>query len=122
MPSAAFTRDVAAQVNAMSVTPANVLQIRNALQAESDRLGAKLKLHQPTLRVGEPGTDPVSGPAAAAFNAKIASLVDNCWAYVQALSDAAETLRATARAYGYTDGQITASFEAHPAAPPGSSR
>ena len=42
-PSAAFARDVAARVNAMAVTPANVLQIRNALQAESDRLSDKLK-------------------------------------------------------------------------------
>jgi hypothetical protein len=62
------------------VTPGNVLQIRNALQAESDRLIAKLKLHQPALRVGEAGPDPISEPAAAAFNTKIASLVDGCWA------------------------------------------
>jgi hypothetical protein len=47
MPSAAFTRDVAAQVNAMDVTPANVLQIRNALQAESDRLSARLNSTNP---------------------------------------------------------------------------
>jgi hypothetical protein len=34
-----------------AVTPWNALQIRNALQAESDRLIAKLKLDQPSLRV-----------------------------------------------------------------------
>ncbi|HTF48288.1 MAG TPA: hypothetical protein VK735_12635 [Pseudonocardia sp.] len=51
VPSAAIARNVAAEVGAMAVTPGNVLQIRNALQDESDRLIAKLKLDQPTLRV-----------------------------------------------------------------------
>jgi hypothetical protein len=106
--SAAISREVALAVGAMAVTPSNVLQVHNALQAESERLSAKLKLHQPALRVDEAGKDPVSGPAAAAaaFNAKIASLVDGCWAYIHALSDAAENLRATARDSGYTEEQI----------------
>lgn len=111
--SAAISRKVAAAVGAMAVTPSNVLQVHHALQAESDRLSAKLKLHQPALRVGEAGKDPVSGPAAAVFNAKIASLVDGCWAYIHALSEAAENLRATARGYGYTEEQIKTSFDAH---------
>jgi uncharacterized protein YukE len=111
--SAAISREVASAVGAMAVTPSNVLQVHNALQAESERLSAKLKLHQPALRVGEAGKDPVSGPAAAVFNAKIASLVDGCWAYIHALSEAAENLRATARDYGYTEDQIKTSFDAH---------
>jgi len=47
------------------------------------------------------------------FNTKIATLVDGCWAYIHALSEAAGNLRATARAYGYTEQQIKASFDAH---------
>ena len=56
--SAAISREVASAVGAMAVTPSNVLQVHNALQVESERLSAKLKLHQPALRVGEAGKDP----------------------------------------------------------------
>ena len=70
--------DPAVVVRAPHMTPSNMLQIHNALQAESERLSAKLKLHPARASVGKAGKDPVAA-AAAAFNAKIASLVDTGW-------------------------------------------
>jgi uncharacterized protein YukE len=101
---------VAIEVAGLAVTPDNVLQIRNTLKGESDLLGLQLRLHQPNLVVGAPGRDPVSGEAAKAFNEKIKGLLDGCWAYVNVLADAAESLHQTALGYGNTEDQITASF------------
>jgi len=89
-----------------------VLQVRNALKAESDRLGDLMQVNGPMLHVGECGPDPVSGPAAGQFNAKIQAMVAQCSGYVQALHDAADALEQTARTYGYNEVQIAASFDA----------
>ncbi|MDT7682901.1 MAG: hypothetical protein QOG57_3211, partial [Pseudonocardiales bacterium] len=107
---AKVAHEVAIEVAGLAVTPDNVLQIRNTLKGESDLLGLQLRLHQPNLVVGAPGRDPVSEEAAKAFNEKIKGLLDGCWAYVNVLADAAESLHQTALSYGNTEDQITASF------------
>jgi hypothetical protein len=96
----------------LQVNRDNVLQVRNALKTEFDRLRRLMALHAPMLRVGECGPDPVSGPAALLFNDKVQALTGQCTGYVEALGDAADALEQTARAYGYNEGQIVASFTA----------
>ena len=92
----------------MQVTPANVLQVRNALRGEAQRLGDLLRAHDYTLTV-RPGTDPVSRPAAELFNEKMA-LRKQYQEYVNALQRAGQALEQTARAYGHSEQDIRDSF------------
>jgi len=103
---------LAGSLDGLRVNRANVLQVRNALKAESDRLGDLMQVNGSMLHVGECGPDPVSGPAASQFNAKIQAMVAQCNSYVQALHDAADALEQTARTYGYNEEHIAASFDA----------
>ncbi|HTF46914.1 MAG TPA: hypothetical protein VK735_05640 [Pseudonocardia sp.] len=106
----------------LQVNRDNVLQVRNALKAEWVRLSDLMVYHGPMLHVGECGPDPVSGPAAELFNDKVKALADQCNGYVQALGASADMLEQTARAYGYAEDQIEASFTAfqdsHPSGAP----
>jgi hypothetical protein len=95
----------------MRVTPENVLQLRNALAAEVDRLSASLKQREYALRVGECGKDPLSRPVADAFNQKIQSLVTQMQAYIRELAGARDALHQTALTYGHTEAQIGHSFD-----------
>ncbi len=97
----------------MQVTPANVLQVRNAVLGEARRLNLVLKLHRGSLRVGLCGGDPVSGPAAELFNQKIDALVAQCQGYVDGLRRAGLALEQTARDYGHAEQQITDSFNSY---------
>ena len=56
------------------------------------------------------GGDPVSPEAAGAFNERINALVMELPGYNRQLRAAAYALDATARAYGYTDDEIAASY------------
>jgi len=94
----------------MQVTPANVLQIRNALLAESRLLSGKVETATSGVLVGEPGLDDVSKQAATAFNAKINALMTQCQGYVEALKTAAHELEQMAKSYGHTEQQINDSF------------
>jgi hypothetical protein len=120
-------RALAGSLDGLQVSRENVLQVRNALKAESVRLGNLLVLHGPMLHVGECGPDPVSAPAASLFNTKIQTMAAQCTRYVQALGDAADALGQTAQSYGYNEEQIAASFKSYqdshrtapaPASPP----
>jgi hypothetical protein len=102
--------EVRSTVGAMQVTPANVLQIRNALLAESQLLSDKVIQATTDAAVGEPGKDPVSQTAAGGFNSKIKTLLDQCTAYVNALATAADDLEQTAKSYGHTEQEINDSF------------
>ena len=105
--------DAAVGALALQVNRETVLAARAALLAEADRLDTELGLGFGTVReVGLCGRDPVSPEAASAFNERIAALLEHCRAYNQDLRAAASALDATARAYGYTDDQIAASFHA----------
>jgi hypothetical protein len=104
--------DAAVSALALQVDRHTVLAARAALLAEADRLDTELGLGFGAVReVGLCGSDPVSPEAASAFNERIAALVDHCRAYNQDLRASASALDATARAYGYTDDQIAASFQ-----------
>jgi hypothetical protein len=96
----------------MRVTPENVLQLRNAMDAEVERLFNLLRRHQVNLRVGECGTDPLSRPVADVFNRKIQSLVDQTNAYITELSGVRDALHQVAVSYGHTEADIGASFRA----------
>ena len=102
--------EVRSSVSAMQVTPSNVLQIRNALLAESQLLSDKVAVASSTIQVGEPGLDEVSKSAAPAFNNKINALLNQCQAYGNALAEAAGNLEQMAKGYGHTEQQISESF------------
>jgi hypothetical protein len=92
------------------VTPENVLLLHNGLKAEAQYLSQRVKLREHQMHVGEPGNDPVSKPAATAFNAKIQALKAQLDAYVTQLNTMAEVMAQAAKSYGRTEDQITASF------------
>jgi hypothetical protein len=94
----------------LQVNRDNVLQVRNALKAEFDRLGDLMLFHGPMLHVGECGPDPISIPASFSFNTKVEALANQCRGYVRALGEAANELAETARGYGYTEQHIEASL------------
>ena len=94
----------------MQVTPANVLAVRNAVAGEARRLADLLDAHDYMLTVRAPAADPVSIAAAQAFNLKISAVKQQCQAYVNALQQAEQQLKQTARAYGHTEQDIKDSF------------
>lgn len=104
--------DAAVGALALQVNRETVLKARAALLAEADRLDKDLqRTHREFGGVGLCGADPVSPEAAAAFDERINALVDQCFAYNRDLRASAQALDTTARAYGYTDDEITASFK-----------
>ena len=102
--------EVRACLDALRVTPENVLLIGNALQAEAILLGEKIYRAMGETVVREPGRDPVSVDAVPRFNAKITNLLTECQVYVNALAEAAAQMAQTARRYGHTEQEITDSF------------
>ena len=106
--------DTAVRALALQVNRDTVLKARAALLAEADRLDDELhRRGNDFTKVGLCGGDPVSPEAASAFNERIDALIANCRAYNQQLRTSANALDATARAYGYTDGEIATSFSPH---------
>jgi hypothetical protein len=104
--------DAAVHTLALQVNRDTVLQARAALLAEADRLDNNLhRTHRNYGGVGLCGADPVSPEASAAFGERIDALVDQCFGYNRDLRTSARALDATARAYGYTDDEIAASFQ-----------
>ena len=103
--------DAAVRALALQVNRDTVLQARAALLAEADRLDVELgKRAHAYGGVGLCGGDPVSPEAAGAFTERINALLMSCLAYNRDLQTAAATLDSTARAYGYTDDDIAASY------------
>jgi hypothetical protein len=103
--------DAAVAAVGMEVDRENVLKARAALLAEADRLDKLINDERRNMQgVGLCGGDPVSPEAAAGFNERIETLLGQCHRYNQDLREAAYTLDATARSYGWTDDEIAASF------------
>lgn len=100
-----------ADVN-LQVTPENVLDVRNVLLTEADRLrtfgGQNMMMAQ---LVGRCGGDPISDEAQAAFSQRIGVLVQQCQQYSDQLRDAGNALDAVAKQYGYSEEQIESSFK-----------
>ncbi|HZD14460.1 MAG TPA: hypothetical protein VE196_04905 [Pseudonocardiaceae bacterium] len=119
--SEAVTAATAGGPGSFQVRTEALLQARNVLQAEHDRLSDLLVTYSNALVVKDCGPDPVSRYASAGFNEKIGLIVQQATAYVQSLKDAADQLDHTVRGYGATDEQISASFDtytnSHPASP-----
>ena len=110
--SEAVAAAIAGGPGSFQVTTEALLQARNVLRAEYDRLNVLLRRYETRLVVRDCGTDPVSPYASAGFNEKIGLIVAQANAYVQSLRDAADQLDETARGYGATDEQIKASVDA----------
>jgi hypothetical protein len=102
--------DAAVRALALQVNRDTVLKARAALLAEADRLELELNRRKLDSKVGLCGQDPVSPEAANAFNERIDVLIASCRTYNRDLHTAAQALDATARAYGYTDDEIAASY------------
>jgi hypothetical protein len=103
--------DAAVRALALQVNRETVLQARATLLAEAARLDVELGQRMHAYDgVGLCGRDPVSPEAAGAFNERIDALIAGCRAYNGRLRAAAMALDATARAYGYTDEEIAASY------------
>jgi hypothetical protein len=111
-PSGPFRAQLDAAVAdlALQVNRDTVLQARAALLAEADRLDDAVNSARLGDSVGNCGGDPVSPQAADGFNKRIGDMYDQCQRYNQDLRDAADALSAVARSYGYTEGEIHASF------------
>lgn len=106
--------DAAVRELSLRVNRETVLQARNALLAEADRLDdAVLTAQRKGTRIGLCGGDPVSVDAMAAFNERIDALLDGCLAYNRDLRTAAHALDDTARAYGHSEDEIATSFQGH---------
>ncbi|HEY4007537.1 MAG TPA: DUF3558 domain-containing protein [Pseudonocardia sp.] len=86
----------------LSVDPVALLRASNILRMESrELLSEDSSLQQGFM---EPrGQDPVSGPAASGFQAKIDAILEQASAYATNLGTAADTLRKQAADYGATD-------------------
>jgi hypothetical protein len=93
----------------LQVNPDNVLQIRNSLEAESQYLRTQIGRYR-SARVGEPGNDLVSKPAAEGFNAKIDPYWTEQSAYAALLHSMADEFEQTAKSYGIAEQQIQDSF------------
>ena len=103
--------DAAVGALALQVNRETVLKARAALLAEADRLDAQLRDKRYEFGgVGLCGGDPVSPEAARAFDERIDALAQGCFEYNRDLRSSAAALDATARAYGYSDDEIAASF------------
>jgi hypothetical protein len=96
----------------LQVTPENVLEVRKTLLTAAERLkdywvqtvvGAEY--------VGLCGGDPVSEQAAIAFSDRIAQTTDSISVFGIELRRAGEQLSELARAYGYSEAQVEASFK-----------
>lgn len=107
--------DAAVHALGLQVNRDTVLQARAALLAEADRLDIAIaRRTRSDGGIGICGGDPVSPEAAAAFNERIAALIDDCRRYNQDLRESAHHLDAVARRYGYTEDEIEASFGGTP--------
>lgn len=93
------------------VTPENVLLLHNGLKSEAQYLRNQMHRHGFPVLVGKPGLDPVSKPAAKAFNDKIQALNQQLQAYLTQLDKMGEAMAQTAKSYGHTEDQLTASLK-----------
>jgi len=104
--------DAAVAALGMEVDRENVLKARAALLAEADRLDELVRHERGMMQgVGLCGGDPVSPEAAKAFNERIEALLEQCRRYNQDLREAAHALDDVAHSYGWTEDEITASFQ-----------
>jgi hypothetical protein len=95
----------------MQVTPENVLRVRAALLAESDRLLSTLRSGGPPGDwVGLCGGDPLSADARGVFNERIDKAVGHCRGHAERLRSAAHSLDGIARDYGHTDTDIAGPY------------
>lgn len=95
----------------------NVLQVRNVLRHEVEAMLPVLQRANVELQLPPCGGDPISADATPMFQRKIVEVVRKHWAHYAEIREAVDRLTDTARDYGYTDEEITASFARSQAAP-----
>lgn len=104
--------DAAVAAVGFQVNPDTVLRARAALLAEADRLDQHVEdSMNEAMGIGLCGGDPVSADARTAFGERISVTFEQCRAYNRDLREAAGALDEIARGYGYTDDEISASFQ-----------
>lgn len=86
----------------------NVLQVRNLVLDEYDRLDRYLaaEINSSAYETYRYGDDPVSKDAAIAFPQRFGLLVASCRKQLEHLARMGEALAEAARQYGYTEDQI----------------
>lgn len=94
----------------LQVNADNVLVVHQTFRQHADDLQFELQQITNSIQVGLCGGDPVSADAAKAFNGKLGQLNDVHWQHWEELSAVASLLRATARSYGKSEEEISASF------------
>jgi hypothetical protein len=94
----------------LQVNPDNVLKVRAALLAESDRLNSALQHGDYGDWVGLCAGDPLSADARAAFNDRIDEVVAYCRRYADSVRASGDSLEQIAKEYGHTDDEIAASY------------
>ncbi|MGI8815550.1 MAG: WXG100 family type VII secretion target [Pseudonocardia sp.] len=96
----------------LTVTPANVLTIRRVIMTEAEELEVALDDFKRKWPNGMPvlGGDPVSPYAAKGFTECTNAYLAQCQARIDELHELGAHLEATARDYGRTEDEISASF------------
>lgn len=96
----------------MQVSPENILGLYAVVMEEVTRLELSLvnfRMHH--QMAPKPGSDPVSGPAAAGFQELTSELLARCRTSIRELHTVADGLANAARTYGHSEMQIKASFD-----------
>lgn len=88
----------------------NVLQAAAVLRRQADEMEGILTTATRDLQFNPCGGDPVSRDAQQLFQAKIDNITAVHWAHQAEVRAAADALRASARAYGYSEDEIEDMF------------
>jgi hypothetical protein len=98
----------------LQVTPANVLGVYAVIMDEVTRLQASVQRFQKDYGQGMPllGADPVSPYASRGFTELTSQLLVKCQTDIDDLQRVGDSLAEAARAYGKTEEEVKAAFDA----------
>lgn len=94
----------------LTVTPENILGVRAVVLQEATDLKETLDYETQYAMRPALGGDPVSGDMSVAFNPITHELMGQAREHIKSLFALCEELAATARSYGHTEADITASL------------
>lgn len=98
----------------LQVTPANVLGVYAVIMQEATRLQASMQRFQKDYGQGMPllGADPISPYASRGFTELTEQLLAKCQNDIDDLQRLGDGLAEVARAYGHTEEEVMAAFDA----------
>lgn len=94
----------------LTVTPQNVLGVRAVVLQEAHDLFEMLRSEREQVVLTQLGGDPVSLDMSGAFNPVTDQLIQRAQRHIDSLKELGEELADTARGYGHTEADISASF------------